>query len=196
MGGRGLLTWAWWEVLVSGMIANVVFVAWSRRRGKAGAGGAGLPCRHGRAGAGGGSNGSLLEFRFPCGSALNEILYLLGCIDVEHSVEHLLRGFLGTSSLVDLEGLELGEDVAEVVNPLLILSLEGLKDERSLRLPLLGSALEPRGSLVDLLCVGFPAFFAQPVRLILSLVELFSSSLKVGADGVQMLHLLFILKAA
>jgi hypothetical protein len=92
---------------------------------------------------------------------LHEVLDLLRSVDLEHHIEHLLGSCLGAGGLIDLVGLELRQDIAQVVYPLLIEGLEGLEYEGRLGLPRLGGRLEPGRSLIDLLGIGSSSLSAQ-----------------------------------
>ncbi|KAL1836980.1 hypothetical protein VTK73DRAFT_4860 [Phialemonium thermophilum] len=138
----------------------------------------------------------LLQLGLSRGGALGKGLDLLAGVDLQHGVEHLLGGGLGAGGLVDLVGEQLGQDVAQVVDALLVEGLQGLEDEGGLRLPLLGGGLEAGGGLVDLVGVGLAALARQLVGAVLGLLQLAGHGLQVGGDGVHVLHLALVLEGA
>lgn len=91
-------------------------------------------------------------------------------------------------------GLELRQDISQMVYPLLVQGLERLKNEGRLGLPLLAGRLEPRGSLVDLVGIGPPSLLAQLFRLLGGIIQLPGHRLQVRTDCLDILHLLLVLE--
>jgi len=95
-------------------------------------------------------NGFPLDPLLPCHASLGEVLDFLLRVHFKYYIQHLLGGGLGPCRLVDLVGLELGEDIAQVVDPLLVQCLEGLEDKGRLRLPLLAGRFETGSGKINL----------------------------------------------
>lgn len=140
--------------------------------------------------------GPLLQPRSARQNPFLEACDFLFSADLQHGSQGVGSAALVSLRLVTFVGLVLRQQVAQLVNALLVKGLEGLEDEGSLRIPLLGGRLQSRRGICHLLGVRLRAFPSQSLGLFLSILEVSGHGSQVGGDGLHVLHFLAGLEVA
>jgi hypothetical protein len=115
-------------------------------------------------------------------------LNLVGGFDVEHSVQRLLGGGSAAFYLVYFVRLELGEDIAEVVQAGFVYGLQLLVDIGCLRIPLQFSLLRLLHGIGNGRSFGLGALVSQLARLLLRSVDVLCERCEVPLDVAHGLH--------
>lgn len=130
-----------------------------------------------------------LKFGLSACGLQGEGLDLISRLHVQDHAQALLCGSSGPVNCVELQGLELGKSIAQVVDAAFVDGLELLKDEGRLRTPLLVCILDIRAGSRNLPCRSLGALVLQLVCPLLRSLDFLSHVGHVTADGRHGLHL-------